>query len=153
MAADYDEAREADYDAHRIALGVPEGGLDFLFGDSFPHDAAMDQLAGVDFAKGCYIGQEVVSRMEHRGTARRRFVLATGTATLPSAGAPVTGGSKPIGVLGSSSGATGLALVRLDRTKDAMDAGTRIAAGSADVTLTLPAWAKYIWPASTADGD
>src|SRR5262249_35411266 len=54
----------ADYDAHRIALGVPEGGVDFAFGEAFPHDADMDQLAGVDFDKGCYVGQEVVSRMQ-----------------------------------------------------------------------------------------
>ena len=64
----------ADYEAHRIALGIPSGGLDFTYGDAFPHEADMDQLAGVDFAKGCYVGQEVVSRMEHRGTARTRAV-------------------------------------------------------------------------------
>jgi len=152
MAADYDEARSEDYDAHRIARGVPEGGIDFPFGDSFPHDAAMDQLAGVDFVKGCYIGQEVVSRMEHRGTARRRFVVATGAA-LPEAGTSVTGGGKPLGTLGSSSGTTGLALVRLDRAKEAMDAGAPITADDAEIALTIPFWARYSWPASTADGD
>ena len=64
----------AAYEAHRIALGVPRGGLDFIYGDAFPHETDMDQLAGVDFAKGCYVGQEVVSRIEHRGTARKRVV-------------------------------------------------------------------------------
>ena len=54
------------YEAHRIALGVPRGGIDFIYGDAFPHEADMDQLAGVDFDKGCYVGQEVVSRIEHR---------------------------------------------------------------------------------------
>jgi hypothetical protein len=112
----------------------------------------MDQLAGVDFAKGCYIGQEVVSRMEHRGTARRRFVVATGAA-LPEAGTAVTGGDKPLGVLGSSSGVTGLALVRLDRAKEAMDAGVPVMADSAEIVLTLPSWARYSWPASIAYGD
>ena len=62
------------YEAHRIALGVPQGGTDFSYGDAFPHESDMDQLGGVDFAKGCYIGQEVVSRMQHRGTARTRAV-------------------------------------------------------------------------------
>ncbi|MGA8497519.1 MAG: folate-binding protein, partial [Xanthobacteraceae bacterium] len=62
------------YEAHRIALGVPQGGLDFSYGDAFPHETDMDQLGGVDFTKGCYVGQEVVSRMEHRGTARTRAV-------------------------------------------------------------------------------
>ena len=64
----------AAYEAHRIALGVPSGGLDFVYGDAFPHEADMDQLHGVDFQKGCYVGQEVVSRMEHRGSARTRVV-------------------------------------------------------------------------------
>ncbi len=62
------------YDAHRIALGVPRGGQDFIYLDAFPHEADMDQLAGVDFDKGCYIGQEVVSRVEHRSAARNRVV-------------------------------------------------------------------------------
>ena len=63
-----------DYETHRIALGVPRGGLDFIYGDTFPHEADMDQLNGVDFDKGCYVGQEVVSRVEHRASARSRVV-------------------------------------------------------------------------------
>lgn len=62
------------YEAHRIATGVPRGGLDFMYGDAFPHETNMDHLHGVDFDKGCYVGQEVVSRMQHRGTARTRTV-------------------------------------------------------------------------------
>ena len=146
-------ATEADYDAHRIALGVPEGGVDFAVGDAFPHDADMDQLGGVDFGKGCYIGQEVVSRMEHRGTARRRFIVAKGTALLPRIGTPVTVGEKPIGTLGSSTGGTGLALVRLDRAKDAMDHGLPVTVGGVPLTLTLPPWAKFGWPVTVAAED
>ena len=67
----------AEYEAHRIALGVPRGGLDFNYNDAFPHEADMDQLGGIDFDKGCYVGQEVVSRVEHRGTARKRVVPVT----------------------------------------------------------------------------
>ena len=140
---------QADYDAHRIPLGIPEGGIDFPFGDSFPHDTDMDQLSGVDFGKGCYIGQEVVSRMEHRGTARRRLVIATAEGTLPAAGSEVTASGKALGVLGSSSGDTALALVRLDRAKQAIDAGTPIMAGDATLTLALPGWARFGWPAAT----
>jgi folate-binding protein YgfZ len=148
-------ATAAEYDAHRIALGIPEGGpqddlprgLDFTFGEAFPHDVDMDQLAGVDFKKGCYIGQEVVSRMEHRGTARRRVVLATGSDALPAAGTPVLAGDRPIGTLGTSSDGKGLALVRLDRAREAMAAGTPITTGGAPITLTLPPWARFGWPA------
>ena len=64
----------AEYEARRIALGIPRGGLDFIYGDAFPHETDMDQLNGVDFEKGCYVGQEVVSRIEHRGSARTRIV-------------------------------------------------------------------------------
>jgi hypothetical protein len=147
MPADRQPASEADYDAHRIRLGVPEGGIDFAFGDAFPHDADMDQLGGVDFDKGCYVGQEVVSRMEHRGTARRRFILAEGGA-LPPRGADVTAGDRPIGTLGSTAGDIGLALVRLDRAKEAMDAGVPIKAAGTPVTLTLPPWARFGWPST-----
>lgn len=146
-------ATEADYDANRIALGVPEGGVDFAFGDAFPHDADMDQLGGVDFAKGCYVGQEVVSRMEHRGTARRRFVLAHAAVALPAIGTPISAGEKAIGALGSSTGGTGLALVRLDRAKDAMDHGVPIRAAGVALTLTLQPWAKFTWPATVAAED
>lgn len=153
MAADYVVAGVARYDSHRIAVGVPEGESDFTAGETYPHDSGMDQLGGVDFAKGCYVGQEVVSRMEHRGTARRRFVIATGQAPLPSAGTAVTAGGKAIGTMGSSAGGHGLALVRLDRAKAAMDAGVPIAAGSAKIALTLPEWAKYSWPDSVTDSE
>jgi len=67
----------ADYEAHRIAAGLPRGGLDFIYGDAFPHETNMDRLNGVDFDKGCYVGQEVVSRMQHRGTARTRTIRVT----------------------------------------------------------------------------
>src|ERR1700742_1763946 len=92
-AADLIDAEMVDaaaYDAHRIASGVPRGGLDFIYGDAFPHETDMDQLAGVDFDKGCYVGQEVVSRMEHRGTARNRIVPIAAESFAPDAGLPVT---------------------------------------------------------------
>jgi folate-binding protein YgfZ len=149
MVPDHAEATEAEYDAHRIACGIPEGGVDFAFGDVFPHDVDMDQLNGVAFDKGCYIGQEVVSRMEHRGTARRRFVLMHGDA-LPPPGTELVAGGKPVGTAASSSGTMGLALVRLDRAREAMEAGTPILAAGAPVTLSLPPWARFTWPSAPA---
>src|SRR6516165_4219661 len=82
-----------EYEAHRIALGVPRGGLDFAYGDAFPHEADMDQLGGVDFVKGCYVGQEVVSRIEHRGIARTRAVALRYDGARPESGAPITAGA------------------------------------------------------------
>jgi folate-binding protein YgfZ len=126
---------EAAYEAHRIACGVPRGGIDFAYGDAFPHETNMDRLAGVDFDKGCYIGQEVVSRMQHRGTARTRIVTVTLDAMAPAAGTEIRAADKPIGTMGSSAGNSGLALVRTDRATDALDAGAALLAG--DVTIHL----------------
>ena len=141
------------YHAHRVALGVPEGGRDFAFGDTFPHDADMDALAGIDFAKGCYVGQEVVSRMQHRGTARRRIVMASAAGPLPPAGTALTAGDRPLGTLGTVAGSAGLALVRLDRAKAAIDAGLPIEADGTAVTLAIPPWASFGWPATAAAED
>src|SRR5271167_3143446 len=63
-----------EYEGLRIGVVAPKGGVDFAYGDAFPHDANLDLLRGVDFDKGCYVGQEVVSRMKHRGTGRKRIV-------------------------------------------------------------------------------
>src|SRR5882724_12079987 len=96
------------YEAHRIALGVPRGGLDFVYGDTFPHESDMDQLHGVDFDKGCFVGQEVVSRIEHRGTARNRVVPVTYHDFAPEAGTPVSAGEKTVGTLGSTAQGRGV---------------------------------------------
>lgn len=141
------DATQADYHAHRIALGVPEGGCDFAYGDAFPHEALMDQLGGVDFKKGCYVGQEVVSRMQHRGTARTRVVpvvFVTGEA--PEPGTEILAGQKSLGVTGSRAGARGLATIRLDRLADALAAGEPLRAGSTVLGVEKPAFARFAFP-------
>jgi folate-binding protein YgfZ len=87
---------------HRIALGIPRGGVDFSYGDAFPHETDMDQLGGVDFAKGCYVGQEVVSRMEHRGIARTRAMPVRYDGAAPQAGVAVMAGERQVGTMGSA---------------------------------------------------
>jgi folate-binding protein YgfZ len=139
-------ATEADYHAMRIKLGVPQGGIDYSFGDTFPHEALFDQLNGVDFKKGCYVGQELVSRMEHRGLARKRIVPVEGEAELPPPGTPVTADGVPIGTLGSSSGASGLALIRLDRAEEALAKGGALKAGEVVITLRQPEFARFTVP-------
>lgn len=139
-------ASEEDYQALRIRLGVPEGGRDYGFGDAFPHEALFDQLNGVDFAKGCYVGQEVVSRMQHRGTARKRIVPVEGAARLPASGTSIEAGGLPIGALGSVSGASALALVRLDRAEEALARGTPLMAADVELTLRQPAFARFPVP-------
>jgi tRNA-modifying protein YgfZ len=128
----------AVYEAHRIACGAPRGGFDFMYGDAFPHGTNMDRLHGVDFDKGCYVGQEVVSRMQHRGTARTRMVRLILEDLAPEAGVPVVAGDKPVGTMGSSAGGRGLALLRIDRVADALDAGVPLTAGGIAVRLADP---------------
>jgi len=139
-----------DYEAHRIELGVPRGGLDFVYGDAFPHETDMDQLAGIDFDKGCYVGQEVVSRMEHRGTARTRIVPVVMDGFPPEAGIPVMAGDKQIGTTGSGTDGFGLAMLRLDRLADARAAGTALVAGGIALEARKPDWARFEWPGENA---
>jgi folate-binding protein YgfZ len=134
------------YEAHRIALGVPRGGLDFIYGDAFPHETDMDQLGGVDFAKGCFVGQEVVSRIEHRGTARARVVPLAFEGFAPEAGTPVSAGQRTVGTLGSSARGRALAMLRLDRAADALAAGAPLIAGGIEMRLVKPSWARFAFP-------
>lgn len=134
--------------AHRIRLGVPEAGQDFLLGDLFPHEALMDQLHGVDFDKGCYVGQEVVSRMHHRGTARSRIVpLVFPAGAAPEPGAEVKAGGRAIGRTGSGAGDRCLALLRLDRAAEALAAAEPLQAGGLAAVIELPDWATFTLPA------
>src|ERR1700674_2359578 len=111
------------YEAHRIASGAPCGGFDFIYGDAFPHETNMDRLHGVDFEKGCYVGQEVVSRMQHRGTARTRTIRVILESASPEPGAAILAGDKSVGTMGSTAGPNGLALIRVDRVPAALAAG------------------------------
>lgn len=134
------------YHAARVEYGVPEGGYDYAYGDTFPHEAGYDLLGGVDFKKGCYVGQEVVSRMQHRGTARKRVVIvrAAGDAQdLPEPGAEIRTAKSFIGPLGSVFDGRGIALVRLDRAAKAMANGDEMNAEAVPVTFEIPPWASY----------
>lgn len=139
------------YDALRISVGIAESGRDYALSDIFPHDALLDLNGGLSFGKGCYVGQEVVSRMHHRSTARRRPVIVQGETALPATGTELLAGGKPIGALGSVCGTTGLAIVRIDRAADAISAGTPITADGAPVTVALPAWTGLSFPAENAE--
>jgi tRNA-modifying protein YgfZ len=147
------DASSTDWHRHRIAHAVPEGGVDFVFGDSFPTDAGMDSLHGVAFDKGCYIGQEVVSRMRHRSTARRRIVALSASTPLPGPGAEIVGGATPLGRLGSSADGHAIGVVRLDRLRAALDEHLPVRAGGEEVAAALPDWATYDWPATAGAGE
>ena len=124
-----------EYEGLRIAVGAPKGGLDFAYADVFPHDANFDLLHGVDFDKGCYVGQEVVSRMKHRGTARKRVTRVKLDGAAPAPGTPIMDRELAVGALGSASGREALALLRLDRAEEAVAAGRTLSVGGVGVAL------------------
>lgn len=127
-----------DYTEHRLALGVPDS-ADLPPDSVFALDAGLEELNGVSFKKGCYIGQEVTARMKHRATARRRFVVVESADGLPAAGTPVESAGREIGTLASGDAHRALALVRLDRLAEAEASHTPItAAGHALVVRKAP---------------
>lgn len=137
-----------EYQAHRVSLGVPEGGKDFVYGDAFPHEADMDQLSGIDFKKGCYIGQEVVSRMQHRGLARTRAVPVTfRDGYLPESGCTAEALGKHIGTIGSGAkGGNAIAILRLDRVEEAYSVGAELTAGGLVFSLETRPWIGFSVP-------
>lgn len=128
---------DLDYARTRIAAGFSVLGEDFGPDSIFAHDIGMDLLGGIDFAKGCYVGQEVVSRMKHRGTARRRPVIVHGVTA--SGGSPVLADGRDSGSIGRVVDGTAIGIVRLDR----FGAGVAATIGAQAVRMSVPAWAGY----------
>jgi folate-binding protein YgfZ len=134
------------WQGRRISLGIPEGGKDFIYGDTFPHEADMDLIGGVDFHKGCFIGQEVVSRVERRDIARKRVVPVAFDQGGPDEGADILIGDKPAGFMGSSAGRLGLAMLRLDRVDEGMKEGAALVSSGVALRLVKPDWADFPFP-------
>jgi hypothetical protein len=127
----------SEYRRLRLALGIADS-AEIGSGQLYPHEANLDRIGGVSFNKGCYVGQEVVSRMEHRGTARSRVcavVLSQGSAT---PGSDILAGGKPVGALIAVDGLDGLALIRLDRATEAATAGQPLLTDGATVHVRQP---------------
>ncbi len=132
----------AFYREARIALGIADS-EEIGSGVLFPHEANFDQFGGVNFSKGCYVGQEVVSRMEHRATVRSRICPVEISQAGPSTGDQITTGQQSVGTILATEDTMGLALVRLDRLSSAVTAGAPLLTGSATVHVRKPLWAKF----------
>ena len=133
---------ESLYHERRVELDVAEGGLDYVLGDTFPHEANYDRLRGVSFTKGCFVGQEVVARMQNKTVVRKRVTRVTGTEPLVT-GAEIRAGAAVIGTVGSVAGPHGLALLRIDRAAEAADKGQPLTAGDATVIVDTAALDHY----------
>ncbi|MBB35195.1 MAG: folate-binding protein YgfZ [Hirschia sp.] len=140
--------------AARIMAGIPQQGHDFSANEVFPADINMDINHGVDFKKGCFIGQEVVSRMKRRGTARRRTLAFRFENGAPHSDSPLKIGETAIGALTSVEGDYALARVRLDRMAKAMDEfGDNFCANGRLATLIKPDWMDDQIAALTGGGE
>lgn len=150
-AADDDLTVEDVHD-HLIEIGVGRQGADFGSGDVFPHDVNWDAINAVAFDKGCFIGQEVVSRTRHKAVPRRRLVQLFAEDQTLEPGAEIKAGEATLGTLGSvhSNGQLALAVVRLDRAISAMDADTAITAGGAELQIDPAAVERYRAAAAAA---
>ncbi|MBP7002893.1 MAG: folate-binding protein YgfZ [Amaricoccus sp.] len=120
----------AEIAARRVALGVPESGVELVPDDSYILEMGFERLNGVDFRKGCYVGQEVTARMKHKTELRKGLVRVAVAGDPPPPGTEIAAGGKPAGTLYTTAGGEGLAYLRLDRAGGEMRAG--------DAVVTLP---------------
>lgn len=136
-------ATAADYDRQRLSLGVPDGSRDLLVDKSFLLEGNFEELNGVDFDKGCYVGQENTTRQKHRGVVRKRFMRVDIDGPVPAPGTPIMLGDKEAGTMRSSADGAGMALLRLEYVAKAAEAGEPLVADQAKLTPVKPDWASY----------
>jgi folate-binding protein YgfZ len=136
-----------DYHRQRISQGLAEGGHDYGSGELFPHEANFDQIGALSFRKGCFVGQEVVSRIEHRGTARSRILPCRTESKLPAKGSEVKAGSTTVGTVCSGMGDRLLAHLRLDRLEEAHRGNVPVMADGSKLFPMKASWARYDVPA------
>lgn len=127
---------EGDYEAHRLSLGIPEGGKDLIVDRSILLEYGYDHLNAIDFTKGCYVGQEVTARSKHRATLHKYIHCVAAEKPLPPAGTVITSNGRELGDMRSSSGTIGLAVLR----KEDAALSPQLDAGGITIRAQLPAW-------------
>ncbi len=142
-AAGFAAASPEDYDRLRLAHGVPDGGRDIPVDKAFLLEGNFEELNGVDFAKGCYVGQELTARTKHRGVVRKRLYRVDVEGPLPAPGTAIMLGEREAGVMGSGRDGTGIALLRLEQVAKAAETGEALTAGEARLTPVKPDWAGF----------
>ena len=128
------------YDALRISLGIPDGSRDLVVGKSILLENNFDDLNGIDWSKGCYIGQELTARTKYRGLLKKRLLPVDIIGRLPETGAPVLADGRQVGEIRSATETKGLALIRLEHIEKAIAGEVRLVSGSAVLTPVKPTW-------------
>ena len=136
-------ATQEAWDLHRLSLGLPDGARDLEAEKTVLLEAGFDELNGISWTKGCYMGQELTARTRYRGLLKRRLVPVEVAGPLPEPGTPVLRGADEVGTLRSGRGHYALAVLRLE----ALTAET-LTAGPATLTPRLPAWLRLPEPAA-----
>ncbi len=131
--AGFAKGHVADYERHRIAHGAPDGSRDMEVGRATLMECGFEALNGVDFEKGCYVGQELTARTKHRGLVRRRLAPVALEGPLPPAGTQIMAGEREVGEIRSGLDDAALAVLRLERIAAAAEAGEPLTAGEARV--------------------
>ncbi|MET3589462.1 folate-binding protein YgfZ [Bartonella silvatica] len=139
-----------DWNRLRIRYAIAESGQDYEIGKVFPHDINYDQINGLAFNKGCYIGQEIVSRMHHRRAARRRILIVKSQHEL-TPGSHVEAGTKVLGDLRTCTANEALALMRIDHVKDAMDNNIPFTVKNVPVTINIAENMNFTFPENTVE--
>lgn len=142
-AAGFAAGDRAAYDALRLGLGVPDGSRDLVIEKALALENGFEELNGVDFDKGCYIGQEITARMKHRALVRKRLLPVAIDGPAPPTGTPVMRGAVEAGEMRSAADGRGLALLRLDHVAAAAKDGPGLTAGNATLHPRKPDWAVY----------
>ncbi len=142
-AAGFAPAPADAYDRLRLGHAVPDGSRDMLVEKGFLLENGLEELNGVDFDKGCYVGQELTARTKHRGTIRKRLYRVDVDGALPEPGTPVTFAGSDAGEMRSGRGDVGLALLRVELAEKAAAAGEPLTAGDARLTPVKPDWAAF----------
>jgi folate-binding protein YgfZ len=133
----------ADYERLRIALGLPDGSRDMEVEKAILLENGFDELHGVDWDKGCYIGQELTARTRYRGLIKKRLIPVAVEGPLPPPGTPVRSGEREVGQIRSGAGGLALALLRLDALASVESNAATLTAGEARVAPQKPSWAKF----------
>jgi len=149
-AAGFAPAPLTDWDTRRISLGLPDGSRDLVPDKAILLENGFDELHGVDWQKGCYMGQELTARTKYRGLVRKRLMPVSIEGPAPAPGTPITFGETEAGEMRSSTGGVGLALIRLEQFAAANATGTEMSAGEARLRPTRPAWAEWETEASAS---
>ncbi|WP_316979268.1 CAF17-like 4Fe-4S cluster assembly/insertion protein YgfZ [Shumkonia mesophila] len=136
------EAPFAAYDAHRLALGLPDGSRDLVVEKTILLEAGFDEFNGVDWQKGCFLGQELTARTKYRGLIKRRLLPVRFDGPAPAAGTPILLDGRDVGEMRSSAPGIGLALLRLESLEAAAGAGTALMAGDIRLVPEKPSWAR-----------